>query len=67
MRVLNRVVQWTREGIEHEADQRHADILVTELALGRERERARESPRRGFHPRRENREGTQVCWKWTKD
>ena len=34
IRILNRVVHWTEEGIEYEADQRHADIIVRELSLG---------------------------------
>ena len=28
MRVLNRVVHWTPQGIKYEADQRHAEIIV---------------------------------------
>ena len=32
-RVLNRVLHWTLSGIEHEADQRHAEIIVRELGL----------------------------------
>jgi len=34
MRVLNRVIHWTPEGIEYEADQRHAEIIISELGLG---------------------------------
>ena len=33
IRILNRVVQWTEEGIEYEADQRHAEIIVSKLGL----------------------------------
>jgi len=33
MRVLNRLVQWTSEGIEYEADQRHAELIIQELGL----------------------------------
>ena len=33
MRVLNRLVHWTREGIEYEADQRHAELIIQELNL----------------------------------
>ena len=33
IRVLNRVLSWTSDGIEYEADQRHADIVVSELGL----------------------------------
>ena len=34
IRVLNRVPSWTPEGIQHEAGQRHADIVVDEFGLG---------------------------------
>ena len=34
IRVLNRVLSWTPEGIQYEADQRHADIVVEQLGLG---------------------------------
>ena len=33
MRILNRVVTCTNEGIEYEADQRHADIIINHLGL----------------------------------
>ena len=33
IRILNRVVTWTSEGIEYEADQRHAEIIVQHLGL----------------------------------
>jgi hypothetical protein len=33
VRILNRIVTWTNEGIRHEADQRHAEIIVRELGL----------------------------------
>ena len=33
MRVLNRFIHWTPSGIEYEADQRHAEIIVRELGL----------------------------------
>ena len=33
LRVLNRVVSWTDRGLELEADQRHADLVVRELGL----------------------------------
>ena len=32
-RILNRVVRWTRDGLEYEADQRHADAIVEEMGL----------------------------------
>jgi len=33
IRILNRVVRWTPEGLTYEADQRHAEIIVEELGL----------------------------------
>ena len=33
VRVLNRVLTWTSEGLVYEADQRHAEILIRELGL----------------------------------
>ena len=33
MRVLNRLVHWTSEGIEYEADQRHAELIIQGLSL----------------------------------
>ena len=33
MMVLNRIVEWTSTGINYEADQRHADIICSELGL----------------------------------
>ena len=33
-RVLNRVVRWTSEGWEYEADQRHGEIIVRETGMG---------------------------------
>ncbi len=33
MRILNRVVEWSEEGISYEADQRHAEINVKHLGL----------------------------------
>ena len=33
IRVLNRVLRWTKEGIQYEPDQRHAEIVVRELGL----------------------------------
>ncbi len=35
MKVLNRVIQWRRDGITLEADQRHAEIIIRELGLER--------------------------------
>ena len=34
IRVLNRVLSWAPEGIQYEADKRHADIVAEELGLG---------------------------------
>jgi hypothetical protein len=33
MRILNRVVRWTPDGLTWEADQRHAEILIRELGM----------------------------------
>ncbi len=33
VRILNRVVSWSREGLQYEADQRHAEIIVADLGL----------------------------------
>ena len=33
VRVLNRVLTWTQDGLVYEADQRHAEILIRELGL----------------------------------
>ena len=34
IRILNRVIEWTDRGIEYEADQRHAEIIVRDAKLG---------------------------------
>ena len=33
IRILNRIIRWTSDGIEYEADQRHAEIIVKEMGL----------------------------------
>ena len=33
VRILNRIVRWSRDGIQYECDQRHADVIVKELNL----------------------------------
>ena len=33
VRVLNRIIRWTHEGWEYEADQRHGEIIVKETAM----------------------------------
>ena len=33
VRILNRLLTWTKNGIEYEADQRHADIIIKQLGL----------------------------------
>ena len=39
MRVLNRVVHWAEEGIDYEADQRHAELIIQETGTeGRQQE-----------------------------
>ena len=35
VRVLNRSVRWTPDGIQYECDRRHADIVVGSLGHGR--------------------------------
>ena len=32
-RILNRVITWTKQGIEYEADQQHAEIIIRTLGL----------------------------------
>eukprot|EP00969_Alexandrium_andersonii_P111187 4908720-Alexandrium_andersonii.AAC.1 len=36
MRVLNRIVTWTDEGIWYEADQRHAELIIKGLGMKEE-------------------------------
>ena len=36
IRILNRIVRWTPEGIWYEPDQRHAEIIIRDLGLERE-------------------------------
>ena len=33
IRILNRIIEWNKDGLWYEADQRHAEILVRELEL----------------------------------
>ena len=33
MRILNRIVRWTEEGIEYEGDPSHVEICMQELGL----------------------------------
>ncbi len=33
IRILNRVVRWTNNGLEYEADQRHAEIIIEAMGL----------------------------------
>jgi hypothetical protein len=33
VRVLNRIITWTGEGIQYEADQRHSEIIIRQLGL----------------------------------
>ena len=33
VRLLNRVIEWTKDGISYEADQRHAEIIVKQLGV----------------------------------
>ena len=50
MRILNKVVRWTPEGVELEADPRHAELVVRELGL----ENARASRVPGVKPGKED-------------
>ncbi len=34
VRIVNRIVNVTDQGLEHEADQRHAEILTEEVRVG---------------------------------
>ena len=34
IRILNRIVEWTQDGVCYECDQRHAEIIVNEVGLG---------------------------------
>ena len=36
-RVLNRLVEWKPDGIYYEADQRHAEIIINELGLNKDK------------------------------
>ena len=33
IQILNPTLRWTKEGITHEADQKHADIVITEMNM----------------------------------
>ena len=38
IRVLNRIIRWTKEGIEYEPDQRRAEKVVSDFGLGKSRD-----------------------------
>jgi len=38
VRILNRIIRWTKHGLEYEPDQRHAEKVVSELGLEKSRE-----------------------------
>ena len=38
VRILNRIIRWTKEGIEYEPDQRHAEKIVSDLGLEKSRD-----------------------------
>ena len=40
IRILNRIIEWTPDGLWHEADQRHAEIFVKELGLDQDKVRS---------------------------
>ena len=44
IRILNRVVTWTCDGIEYEADQRHAELIVQHLGLNAARSKPVSTP-----------------------
>ena len=33
VRMLNRIIRWTKEGLEYEADPRHVEIMIDQLDL----------------------------------
>ena len=33
IKVLNRTIRWTSSGVEYEPDQRHADLIITEMGM----------------------------------
>ena len=51
LRILNRVVRWEEDGLEREADQRHAELIISQLDLSNakpvvlQESRMRASPR----------------------
>ena len=45
VRILNRIVTWTTEGVVYESDARHAEIVIKQLELqGKEVNKARGCP-----------------------
>jgi len=36
VRILNRIVEWTKEGIRYESDQRHVDIMIKQMGLDKQ-------------------------------
>ena len=38
VKILSRIIRWTNEGLEYEADQRHADLLVKEMKVTESKE-----------------------------
>ena len=38
VRILNRIIRWTKDGIEYEPDQRHAEKVVSDLGLKKSRD-----------------------------
>ena len=49
VRLLNRVIEWTKDGISYEADQRHAEIIVKQL--GTQASQAVSSPGHKINPK----------------
>ena len=56
-RILNRVVEWTEDGINYEPDQRHAEIIVQQLGLAAEKAKAVTTP--GVRMKKEDLENNQ--------
>lgn len=48
VRLLNRVLRWTSAGLEYEADQRHAELIIKELGLEAARSVSSPYPAEGY-------------------
>ena len=63
MRVLSRMSHWTESGVEYKADQRHAEIIESDLGLGRG-SKGVTTP--GIPPKKGDRTKMKTCWKGAK-